>query len=309
MIALVVLFYFLYGSLFTIGKLALTYVNAIFFIGLRTTIAGALLLAFQYLYNRNDFRRIAMRDWFLLLQVTLFHIVFVYVPEYWGLKYVTAAKASLVFSVFPFITALLAHLILHESLKKIQWLGLLIGSIGFIPILLTQQLQEQALTHIGFLSTPEIMLLLAATSLAYGWILMKKAMVQHNYSANMLNGISMLAGGLISMGMSCAIEGKPAITIPTYMIINSFDVYENAFASLVLLVCLSFSILIFCYSLYSYLLKHYTATFLSFTSFIAPVFTAFFDWVLMGIMVSTNFVISMVIVTIGLFLFHHGEDV
>ena len=219
------------------------------------------------------------------------------------MQYVSGAKANLLFSIAPFVTALFAYFFLSERLKRIQWLGLFIGCIGLIPILLNQQVDERVTFHIGFFSLPEIMLLISAASTAYGWILIKKAMVNRSYSSVMLNGVSMFWGGIIALIISFIVEGTPALGITEGKLL-SYDVL------------LMFSFYVFAlvvignirYGLYGYLLTRYSATFLSFTGFIAPLFAAFFDWVLMGEVVSRSFFISMAIVIAGLFLFYQGEE-
>ena len=302
MIFLVILYYLLFGSSFTLGKLALSYTTPIFFVAVRATSGGFLLLCYQYFFNRQHWRY-DPHDNMLFLQITLFHIVLAYILEYWGLQYVSGAKANLLFSITPFVTALFAYFFLSERLKRIQWLGLFIGCIGLIPILLNQQVYEHVTFHIGFLSLPEIMLLISATSTAYGWILIKKAMVNRSYSSVMLNGVSMFWGGIIALIISFIVEGPPALGVTEGKLL-SYDVFLMfSFYVFVLVVIGNIR-----YGLYGYLLTRYSATFLAFTGFIAPLFAAFFDWVLMGVIASRSFFISMAIIIAGLFLFYQGEE-
>ena len=64
---------------------------------------------------------------------------------------------------------------------------------------------------------------------------------------------------------------------------------------------------IVCYNLYGYLLKKYTATFVSFAGFMGPLFTALYGWILLGETVTWHFYASSIIVFIGLYFFYQEE--
>ena len=62
-----------------------------------------------------------------------------------------------------------------------------------------------------------------------------------------------------------------------------------------------------CYNLYGYLLKRYSATFISFAGFVTPLFTALFGWYYLGETITASFYISAAIVFVGLFMFYQEE--
>jgi len=97
------------------------------------TIAGIILLAYQYYKDRSRCI-IRLPNIFDFIQVAIFHVFIAYVGEFWALKFVTAAKASLIFNLTPFITAIFSYLLLKEQLTKRQWIGLMIGFVGLIPL-------------------------------------------------------------------------------------------------------------------------------------------------------------------------------
>src|SRR5690606_11256957 len=130
--------------------------------------------------------------------------------EFWALGYVTSAKACLLYNLSPFITALFSFFLFAEQLRFRQISGLIVGFLGFIPILIAQTPLEQITWHIGFLSWPEIALIFSVTSSAYGWMIMKKR-VARGYSFIFINGIGMAGGGVLALGLSCIIEGFPAL--------------------------------------------------------------------------------------------------
>ncbi len=299
---LVVLLYVLMASAFTLGKAVIAYIQPIFFIGVRMTVAGSLLLGYLYFFNRSRWR-LNREDWGLYLQIILFHIFIPYVGEFWSLQYVTAAKASLLFNLAPFITAFFAFVLLSERLSMRQWLGLFIGCLGSIPILLHQTKGELITAHVGFLSTPEIALLLAVAASAYAWIVMKHLIIERDYSPVMINGIGMLGGGIMALILSIPMEGTPLIvTTQRALGLSSFG------HDMLMLVTYTAALIIIaniiCYNLYGYLLRHHSATFLAFAGFMTPLFTALFDWLLFGDVITMSFLFSVGIIVAGLYLFY-----
>ena len=64
---------------------------------------------------------------------------------------------------------------------------------------------------------------------------------------------------------------------------------------------------IIAYNMYGWLFTRYTATFLTMAGLTSPLFTALFGWMLLGESVGWTFFFSMVMVGIGLYLFHSQE--
>lgn len=301
---LVFLLYFLFASTFTLAKAVIAYIQPIFFIGIRMTIGGLCLLGYLYFFNRSRWR-LSREDWPLLLQIILFHIFIPYVGEFWSLQYVTAAKASLLFSLSPFITAFLAFVLLSERLRLRQWLGLLVGFLSSIPILLAQTKGELIASHVGFLSAPELALLLAVAASSYAWIVMKHLIMQRDYFPIMVNGIGMLGGGILAFILSIPAEGSPFIHTTSQaleMTSASQDLIMLAIYTIALIVIAN----VICYNLYAYLLRQYSATFLAFAGFTTPLFTAFFDWIWFGDVITGGFVLSTLGIIAGLYLFFRG---
>jgi drug/metabolite transporter (DMT)-like permease len=64
---------------------------------------------------------------------------------------------------------------------------------------------------------------------------------------------------------------------------------------------------IFCYNLYGYLLKKFTATFLSFVGLLSPFFASLYGWILLGETPSLTIFLSTGIVAIGLWFVYQAE--
>jgi drug/metabolite transporter (DMT)-like permease len=308
---LVLLLYVLFASTFTLGKLALNYCQPIFFIAIRMLLGGFLLLGYEYAFNRAKFK-LQRDDYYRYLKLILFHIFFAFNLEFWALQYVSGAKACLIYNLSPFITALYAYHILKERLHKQQIVGLMIGFAGFLPILLACAPSEELVGSLGNISFPELALLGAVISSAFGWIIFKDFM-QKGYSFVLVNGIAMLGGGLLSLMASLCFEYRPYFKWPitqdwlSSWISHTFNFYNPVvffliYASLLILIAN-----IICYNLYGYLLKKYSATFLSFAGFTCPLFAALYDWLFIGQLIGAPFIISFMIICMGLYIFYLYE--
>ncbi len=302
---LVLLLYFLFASTFTIGKAVLAYISPMLLIAIRMIVAGSLLLGLQYFFRRHQWR-FEWQDFGSFFNITLFLIFISFVSEFWALNYVSATKACLLYNMAPFITALLAYFLLKETLAPRQWLGLIIGFIGFLPTLMTEESSEIVMRHIGFLSMPELSLLVAVASSCYGWIIMKHLVVFRNYSTLMVNGISMFWGGIMSLAASLVVEKSPRIFIsqaPPFLSPMGYTWLMIALYIAALIVIAN----VVCFNLYGILLRRYSPTFIAFAGFTTPIFAALLDFIFLGEQISIAFCVTMVLVFVGLWIFYQDE--
>lgn len=287
---LVFLLYALFASVFTISKTGLEYTQPFFFVGSRMLLAGVLLLAYQFFFNREKF---TFPNLYKLFGLALFNIYLTNVFEYWGLQYLTSSKACFIYSLSPFASALLSFLIFSEKLSRKKWTGLLIGVAGLMPVLLTQTTAEERAGQFLLFSWAELAVMAASLCSVYGWILLKQLIQEEGYSPLTANGGSMLIGGVLSLGHSYAIEGW-------YPVIEFVPFFE---CTLLLILISNLA----CYNLYGHLLKRYSATFLSLAGLSTPLFCAFLGWLFLDEAVTLPFFISLAILSLGLGFFHQEE--
>jgi len=100
---LIPLLYMILASSFTVGKALLFYLKPFFLLGLRMTVAGTILLFYQY-WRKPSTLSLHMRHWFLFAQLVVFHIYCAYALEFWALQYISSAKTALLYSLSPFLT-------------------------------------------------------------------------------------------------------------------------------------------------------------------------------------------------------------
>ena len=167
-IALVILMYATWSSIFSLGKMTLAYSPPIFLTGFRMTLAAVLILLYLFIAKRNSFK-LEKKQLVSLGLLAFFSIYLTNILEFWGLQYLTAAKTCFIYSLSPFFAALFSYLHFNEKMNKRKWLGLGIGFIGFIPVLLTQTGSEELLNAFSFLSWPTLAIMGAALCSVYGW--------------------------------------------------------------------------------------------------------------------------------------------
>ena len=284
--SLVVILCLLYSTVFIIGKYALCHIPPILLTGSRMVLAGILVLAFQFFFRRNTFL-LKKIHWGPVLMVALMGVYLTNILEFWGLQYMESAKASFLCSFYPIVTALLSYLWFQEKINAKQWLGLLLGMSGFVPLLLKMDPEEM----LGF-SLPEWAVLLSTVTTAIGWIAMREAVKNRNLCPLMANGLSMLVGGLIALLHSFVTESLNVIQ------------QTKIWPALQWLLLLTLVSNILCYNLHAYLLKHFSATYLSFAGLSQPFFTAFLAWFFLAEVLATSFWLSLGLVTLGLYLYY-----
>jgi drug/metabolite transporter (DMT)-like permease len=289
----IVLLYAILASTFTIAKIALSYAKPFFIIGFRMTFAGILLLSYLWFFNRKNFS-LKREDWWLFFKVSLFHIYFAFIPEFWSLQYISSSKVNLIYSSTPFIAALLSYFLLKERLGFKKFFGMMIGLVGLMPIFLTQTDIREATMDFLSISLPEVVLLGAVVSAAYAWFIVKQLMGK-GYSLLMINGVAMLIGGLLSLPTSFILEGVS--TCPIY----SF--WPFLFWTMMLIIIAN----VIVYNFYGWLLRRYTITFVTSAGFLCPIFGAFYGWFFLNENITWHYFVALAFVALGLYIFYREE--
>lgn len=289
---LVILLYLLFASVFTTSKTALEYSQPFFLVGSRMFVAGIILLGYQY-FSTKKFN-INGKHFGKLILLSIFAIYLTNVFEFWGLKYLTSFKTCFIYSLSPFISAILSYFVLQEKMSAKKWLGFAVGMAGFLPILLTETNHEELAGHLWVFSWAELAVVMAVICSVYGWILLKQV-IDAGYEPTMANGIAMVLGGSFALIHSSLVEEWHPIPVTEF---------EPFLISALILILVSNLI---CYNLYGHLLKRFSATFMSFAGLTTPLFTALFGWLFLGEVVTWPFYLSFCIVFSGLLIFYREE--
>jgi drug/metabolite transporter (DMT)-like permease len=292
---LVILLFAMFASLFTLQKEALNYTEQFFLVGARMSFAGILLLSFVYLFDRKNFKfKLAHIKDLVLLSLAAIYVT--NVCEIWGINNMVSSKACLIYSLSPFLTAIVAYIVLKEKLSGKKIWGMLIGFIGLLPITYTQTSSELRSGTFFIFTMAEIAVLGAVLCSVYGWILLKKIISEYKYSPIMANGIAMTIGGILALTHSyISGENWQPVPVSNY---KPFILYS-------LTMCLISNII--CYNLYGYLLKRFSANFMSFFGLVTPIFASFFGWLFLAETITWHFFASIAMFSIGLVLFYQEE--
>lgn len=294
--AVVILMYGIWSSMFSLAKIALQYSPPVFLTGFRMTLAAVIILGYLFFRNRSSFK-LDKKQWLSIGFLAFFSIYLTNILEFWALQYLSAAKACFIYSLSPFFAAFFSYLHFGEKINKTKALGLCIGFLGIIPVLTLQTGAEELVNAFSFFSWPTLAIIGAAMSSVYGWVLLRLIVKDQMISPAMANGSSMLIGGIMAFLHSFFFDSWHPIPVTT----GSF----TPFFGWTLLMAFVSNIL--CYNLYGFLLKKYTATFLSFVGLLSPIFASLHGWLFLGEPLSALIFLSTAIVCTGLWIVYAAE--
>lgn len=284
---LIVVMYSFFAAAFTIAKILLKFLPPVWLIGIRMSISGVVLLA-MYAYVEKRLPKMSLRSipWWLFFAAV--HIMIPYVTEFIALEVIAPSCSALVYNLGPFFAAFFSYIYFREKMTLKKWLGLFIGSVGISWFIQSEVIICDAYT------TAYLLLLISGIFGSLGWIYVRK-LVLSGYAPLFINGVAMLLGGFQALAIAYFYETNVTFNWDTL----------PQFAGWLALIILITNIVF--YNLYSYLLKSYTATLLSFAGCVVPLFTALFDWFLLGISISPTFLVSFLIASFGVYLFYQEE--
>lgn len=287
---LVLLLYGMLASTFTMGKMLLGFLPPFFLISMRMIFSGGVLLIGYALFSKKD-RSIRMQDLLILAFISLIHIFIPYSTEYIAMERIQPSCAALMYNLSPFFSAFFSYLYFSEKMTRTKWLGFTISIAGLIYF---------ANPKLSFLAHPGepiflyVLLLFGVATSSLAWVLIRRFLKNKQYSILLINGTTMLLGGIESLLTSYMISEK--VTFPT----ENYCLFALLFFAIVIVSNLF-------YNFYGYLLKRYTATFLAFMGVATPLIVAFYDWSFLGVHIDMHFFIALFLVSIGVYLFYKEE--
>lgn len=294
-VALTVSLFAVWSSVFTFGKMALTFSSPLFLTGARMMLGAVLLLGYIYIRKRSYFK-MQTKQWASLFLLGFFSIYLTNILEFWGLQHLSAAKTCFIYSLSPVFSAILSYVYFKEKINGKKWLGLGIGFVGILPVLFTQTGSEDLFSS-SFLSLPTLAVMGAVLASVYGWVLLRANLKTTEVSPVMANGTSMFFGGTLALIHSFFVDSWAPLPIASGHISS---VMGN-----VVFMTLLFNVI--CYNVYGMLLRRFTATFLSFVGLLSPIFASLNGWIFLGEPLSWTILLSTAIVSSGLSLIYYAE--
>lgn len=306
---LIIILYALFASTFTISKAALSYSTPLFLVAVRFVLASIILMT--YCAATRRLVAISQRDYFLFAQLAFCTFYLSFTTDVAALQYISSANACLIYNLSPFITALFAYFLYREKLSSKQTVALVVGFLGYLPLLQTMGDTGGSQGFHG-----ELLMLCAVASSCYGWLIVKQLVVERGYHPLFINGVGILAASVLASAHAFMFEGIPSITFtggaqpemlvravnalvgPRYLDWGMFCIYT------ILLVIIAH---IICYVLYAYLLRRYSATFMALAGSLTPLFAGLFGWFFLHEHISTSFFITLGITCIAIGIFYYDE--
>lgn len=311
---LIILAYLVLACTFILAKTSLYYMQPFYFIGIRMFFASFLLLGYVKLIKGRSFH-IAKKDWWLFVQVMLFHIYGAFILEFWSMQYLTSSKAALLYNLSPFITALLCYLLFKQKLTVQKWIALTMGFVGMLPIMMYNSYMESKAASFMNIALPDLVLLAGVVCACYGWLVVRELSQNRNYNFVFVNGVGMWGGGILALITAIFTEtGGPFRWYTSHpdMLGRWLNPHVGPIVTAVIMsfLCM-FGLIILAniigYNLYAYLLAHYSPTFLSFAGFITPFLAGILGCIFLGETISAAFLISFGITVISLYIFYQDE--
>lgn len=256
----IVLFNFaIWSSIFSIGKWALVSTTPVFFTASRMLFAGILLFTSLLVFKKKNLT-LSKRQFFSLCILGFLSIYLTNIFEFYALTKLTAAKTCFLYSLSPFVAALLSYFHFKEKLTPRKIVGIVIGILAFAPIFISGG------NHLFTFTLADLAMLGAVVASCWGWILLRVMVKDKGIPILAANAYSMLFGGLLALFHSFFIDTWAPIPV-TNPGIFSAGLLATTFISNIL-----------CYNLYGWLLKKYTATFMSFAGLTTPFFASMVSW-------------------------------
>ncbi len=296
MVTLVALLFAVWSTVFPFGKLMLGYSPPLFLTGSRMLLGGILILGYLLLFRAKSLK-LSRQEWLSIGLLALFSIYLTNVLEFWGLQYLSAGKTSFIYSLSPFFAAFFSYLHFNEKINLQKGIGLIIGLLGCLPMLLLQTGSEETHLATHFFSWPTLAVMGAALFSVYGWVLLRLIVKDKAISPLVANGNSMLLGGILALAHSFFVESWNPIPVAAGN--------QTPFFTGVVAMTLLYNVL--CYNAYGWMLRRFTATFLSFIGLLSPIFASLVGWILLGETPSLQIFLSSAIVCFGLWIVYRAE--
>ncbi|NGX34251.1 MAG: S-adenosylmethionine/S-adenosylhomocysteine transporter [Candidatus Anoxychlamydiales bacterium] len=296
MLFLPFLLFAMWSSCFAIGKMAIFSSTPLFFTAIRMLFASFLILGFMLIRKKSKLK-ISKKQLGAICLLAIFSMYLNNALEFYGLKYISASKTCFIYSLTPIFAAILSYIHFKEKLSPFKVLGMAIALIGIIPVFFMQSGSEKLNSSFFHLSLPEIAIILAVFLSVYGWILLRKLVKDNAVSPLTANGWGMLLGGIFAITHSLLFDKWSPVPVT--------QGHTGAFIQGII----SYTIVsnVICYNLYGYLLKRYTATFMSFAGLLSPVFASFSEWILLKTTPSPLILGSTCVIIFGLWIVYREE--
>jgi drug/metabolite transporter (DMT)-like permease len=286
----------IWSSCFSLGKIAVESSTPLFFTASRMLFASFIIFLFLFIKKREDLKLKKVHI-IPIIVLAFLAMYFTNALEFYGLKHLSAAKTCFIYSLTPFFAAIFSYIHFKEKLNRKKLFGMLIGFLGVMPIFFINSSASELGKSFFIFSLPELAVIGATLFSVYGWVLLRVLVKNNSLSPLSANFYAMFLGGIFALVHSYFFDNWSPLPIATN---KGFDFFQSIF-----LITLISNVL--CYNLYGYLLKKYTATFMSFVGLLSPVFASLTEWFLLKTPPNPMILLSSTVVMFGLWIVYQEE--
>lgn len=293
---LMIFSHFISAKIFILGKFLLECASPFSITPMRMFLGG-LFSTIIYTFTRPQkkfFPKLKYSDIGFIFALGMFYYFFKAIFTFWGMQDLPPGRASFIFNLGPFLTAFLSYIFYHEKMTVKKVLGMILGFVGVGINLLDTTASSYGNSGFGFVSLPEISVFMGVLSNACGLMVIRYLVRVRKLPVLFFNSLAMFGCSLMSI-----------ITIYFYPSLWSLRCDNvSKFVWLIILISLLSIITV---NLKSILLKKYSATLMTFTSFIMPMFTVVFGALFFDEKITSTFALAFLIVVLGLYIFYSEE--
>lgn len=271
---------FFWGMSFVWLKIVYKYFGPITTVFLRLIIATLFLsIIIVFLKKKEKIKKGDLKYFFLL---AFFQPFCYFLGESFGVKYVSATLSSIIISTIPVVTPVFAFFILKERLSIANIFGLILSFAGVVIMILNPNLSLNAST-IGLIS-----LSFAVISAVFYSLIVKK--ISEKYSSFTIVNVSNFIGIFLFLPLFLTFEFKDFLNVKV-----NFELVSTLLLLAILCSALAFVLL-------TIAIREIGVSKTNVFTNTIPVFTAIFAFFMLGEQFTTQKLIGMAIVIIGLII-------
>jgi len=209
----------------------------------------------------------------------------------WGEQYLSSSVTALLFSTVPIWVLLFGKILYGESLKKFTVLGVVIGSIGFVILILPSlaaQFVEMDSPNTKFEFVGIIALVVAALSWSVGSLYSSKADLPVDVLIS--TGMMLFIGGFFLIALSIAIGELQNF--------HESEISKESITSLFYLITVGSA----GWAGFFWVLRNTSASLANTFAYVSPVVAVILGWVILDEVITPQIMIATVIIMIGVVL-------
>lgn len=273
------------GGIYVANKAGLPYLPPVFFASLRFLIAAALLLPYVA-FRSEPLRPQTQTDYLTLLASGGLVVGAANVFLFLGQQYTTSTMAAIIISLSPILTIGLAAVVFPtDRLTQRRVAGIILGLVGVCIVAHPDPSNPFSVTILGI-----GLLFLAAVALAIGGVILRH--LQGSLSSLAITAWATLIGG-IAMFMVSLAHGESIAAISWTSVALLAVIYNGVIATPI------------SYVAYFSLLEAVGPVRVNLLTYVSPLVTAFFGWLLLGERLSVLTLLGFVVISTGFFLIEY----